>query len=117
MADRFAHLRGHKYIDLVTLRKTWEEVHTPVWFAEGKGCLYAFSRRDAGKMKRIRNNPHVEIAPCTRRGRPLGSYMPVSARIARNQEAARQAIRDKYWVARLPLIWSKDNVYLELLPG
>ena len=117
MPDYFAHLRGHKYIDLVTLRKTWVEVHTPVWFAEGKGRLYMFTRRDAGKMKRIRNNPHVEIAPCTIRGRARGPYVRATARVAADQDAARQAIRRKYWLARIPFIWSSDNVYLELLPG
>jgi PPOX class probable F420-dependent enzyme len=104
-------------MDLVTLRKTWVEVHTPVWFAESKGKIYFFTRRDAGKMKRIRNNPHVEVAPCTMRGKPLGPYVPAMARMALKQEEARQAIRQKYFLARIPWIWSKDNIYVELTPG
>lgn len=116
MSD-FSHLRGRQYIDLVTFRKTGAPVHTPVWFADDGGKLYLFSRRDAGKMKRIRNNPRVEIAPSTMRGRALGPYVPANAHIAADQNAARQAIRRKYWLARVPWIWSKDNVYVELLPA
>jgi uncharacterized protein len=117
MSEAFSQLRGHKYIDLVTFRKTGVPVHTPVWFADDGGRLYIFSRPDAGKMKRIRNNTRVEIAPSTIRGRALGPYVPAMARIAADQKAARQAIRRKYWLSRIPFLWSKDNVYVELSPA
>ncbi len=117
MPEDFTHLRGHNYIDLVTFRKTGVGVHTPVWFAEKDGHLYLFSRPDAGKMKRIRNNPSVEIAPCTMRGRALGPYTTAVARIAADQEDGRRAIRRKYWLARVPWVWHKDNVYVELVPA
>jgi uncharacterized protein len=110
----FSHLRGRDYVDLVTFRKSSVGVHTPVWFADEGGKLYVMTRSDSGKMKRIRNNPRVEIAPCTMRGRPLGSARPALARLADNQEAARAAIRRKYWMARIPWIWSNNNVYLEI---
>jgi PPOX class probable F420-dependent enzyme len=117
MSDAFAQLRGHKYIDLVTFRKTGALVHTPVWFAHGDGRLYMFTNPNAGKLKRIRNNQHVEIAPSTIRGKPRGRYVPALARVAPDQQTARQAIRRKYWLARIPWLWSKDSVYLELLPA
>ncbi len=117
MPGDFTSLRGRKYIDLVTFRKTGVAVHTPVWFAEADGRLYAFTRPDAGKMKRIRNNPRVEVAPSTIRGRALGPCVAATARIAPDQAAAREAIRRKYWLARIPWLWSKDNVYVELLPA
>ncbi|MBZ5627450.1 MAG: PPOX class F420-dependent oxidoreductase [Acidobacteriia bacterium] len=117
MPDAFSHLRGRKYIDLVTFRKSGVPVHTPVWFADENGKLYIFSRAHAGKMKRIRNNPRVEIAPSTIRGRALGPYVAATARVAADQNAARQAIRGKYWLARIPWLWSKDNVYVELSPA
>ncbi len=116
MSD-FVSLRGHKYIDLVTFRRSGVGVHTPVWFAEDSGKLYIFSRPDAGKVKRIRNNPRVDLAPCTMRGRAVGPYLRATARVAADQDAGRQAIRRKYWMARIPWLWSKDNLYLELLPA
>ena len=113
----FSHLRGHDYIDLVTFRKSGVGVHTPVWFADAGGRLYVMTRSDSGKMKRIRNNPKVEIAPCTMRGRPLGPAAPATARLADDQQAGRNAIRRKYWLARIPWLWSSKNVYLELSPA
>lgn len=117
MPGDFTHLRGRSYIDLVTFRKTGAGVHTPVWFAEVDGRLYIFTSPKSGKMKRIRNNPRVEVAPSTMRGRPLGPHVPATARVASDQPAGRQAIRRKYWLARFPWIWSRDSIYLELLPA
>lgn len=115
--SHFAALRGHDYIDLVTLRNSGIGVHTPVWFADIGGKLYVMTRSDSGKMKRIRNHPQVEVAPCTMRGRPLGPAMTATARLADDQQAARNAIRRKYWLARIPWVWSRKNVYLEIAPA
>lgn len=116
MAYPFDTLRREKYIDLVTYRKSGVPVHTPVWFAEENGRLYVMTRGDSGKFKRIRNNPRVEIASCTARGRRTGLAMNATARIGDDQELGRKLIRRKYWLARLP-IWSRQNVYLEILPS
>ena len=110
----FAAVVRHKYIDLVTFRKSGVGVHTPVWFAESDGKLYVMTRSDSGKLKRVRNNPRVEIAPSSVRGRQLGPAIPAWAIVAPDQVSARQAIRRKYFLARVPFLWSKDNVYLEL---
>jgi PPOX class probable F420-dependent enzyme len=63
MPNAFDPLRGEKYIDLVTYRKSGVGVHTPVWFAEHEGRLFVMTRPDFGKAKRIRNRPQVEVAP------------------------------------------------------
>ncbi len=47
------------------------------------------SWNSAGKVKRIRNNPEVTIAPCTARGRPTGPAMTARARILTGQESTR----------------------------
>ena len=107
--------RRASYIDLVTYRKTGVPVHTPVWFAEHDGKIYVMTRSDSGKFKRIRNNPRIEIAPSTIRGRRTGPPVAATAQLAADQDAARNLIRKKYLLARLP-IWSRQNVYLELSP-
>ena len=89
----FSYLRGHQYIDLVTFRKSGIGVHTPVWFADLGGRLSVMTRSDSGKMKRIRNNPQVELAPCTLRGRRLGPAVPATARLAGDQPGAHQIQR------------------------
>ena len=116
MPHPFAFLAAHSYIDLTTFRKSGAAVHTPVWFAPISGNLCVMTRSDSGKLKRIRNNPRVEIAPCTMRGRRTGPAVAALAALAPDQAAARAALRRKYWMARLP-IWSKSNLYLELRPG
>lgn len=114
-ANAFAPLRDNKYIDLVTYRKSGAPVHTPVWFAEHGGKLYVMTRDDSGKAKRIRNNPQIEVAPSTIRGKRTGPGIAGKAQIAIDADAARRLIRKKYLLARLP-IWSANNIYLELRP-
>jgi PPOX class probable F420-dependent enzyme len=109
-------IRGQKYISLATFRKNGEKVATPVWFGEDGNKLYVMTRSDMGKIKRIRNNPQVRVAPCTMRGKITGAEYAALARILPPEEHAhaREAINRKYWMARLPLIWRRTDTYLEL---
>jgi PPOX class probable F420-dependent enzyme len=109
-------IRGQKYISLTTFRKNGEKVATPVWFGEDGDKLYVMTRSDMGKTKRIRNNSQVQVAPCTMRGKVTGPEHSASACILPPEEHAhaREAINRKYWMARLPLIWSRTDTYLEL---
>jgi PPOX class probable F420-dependent enzyme len=57
-----------KYVSLATSRKDGREVRTPVWLVGEGSEYYVFSESKAGKVKRIRNNGEVSIAPCDLRG-------------------------------------------------
>jgi PPOX class probable F420-dependent enzyme len=109
-------IRGQKYISLATFRKTGVAVLTPVWFGEENDKLYVMSRNDSGKYKRVRNNPQVKIAPCTMRGKITGPAFTGIARLLppETSQWARGTINRKYWAARIPFLWSKNNVYLEI---
>lgn len=111
-----AEIRGQKYLSLITLRKNGAPVPTPVWFGEKNDKLYVMTRSDSGKYKRIKNNPHVRIAPCTVRGKITGPEFAAFARILPEQDWpwARATVRQKYWLARIPFVWSKSNIYLEI---
>jgi hypothetical protein len=111
-----AEIHGQQYISLATFRKNGAAVFTPVWFAEENGKLYVMTSDSTGKYKRIRNNPQVKVAPCTIRGTITGPEFPATARIlsAADGEHVRGLIRAKYWLARVPLIWSKTNAFLEV---
>ena len=74
-------IQAQKYISLKTFRKSGLPVATPVWFGEEDGKLYVMTRSDMGKTKRIRNNPKVQVAPCTMRGRVTGPEFPATARL------------------------------------
>ena len=111
-------IQGHKYILLTTFRKSGAAVPTPVWFAqdpEDNDKLYIKTRADAGKTKRIRNNPQVRVAPCTIRGKVTGPEFSANARILppEDRPRANRIINRKYWMARLS-IWNKKNSYLEI---
>jgi PPOX class probable F420-dependent enzyme len=109
-------IQGQKYISLTTFRKSGVPVATPVWFGEADDKIYVMTRSDSGKYKRIRNNPHVLVAPCTMRGKVTGPTFAATARILPEAEwpVARRTIQKKYWLARISFFWSRKNVYIEI---
>jgi len=111
-----AAIHGQKYISLATFRKTGVPVYTPIWFAEDSGKLYFMTNSKLGKVKRLRNNQHVKVAPCTIRGKITGPEFEGTARILPPAETAqvRQAIKAKYWLARVPFLWRNTDTYVEI---
>jgi PPOX class probable F420-dependent enzyme len=102
--DRLTPFAHEKYLNLETYRKTGTPVATPVWFAEAHGMLYIYSRADAGKVKRIRQNPTVRIVPCDARGHPKGAWVEAKARIldARGAVRGHTLLNQKYgWMKRI----------------
>jgi uncharacterized protein len=96
--EGFADLYTHQYINLITYRRSGETVATPVWFVHENHRLYVGTGRNAGKIKRIRNNPQVLVEPCDARGTPLGERMTAHARVLDVVEHARinQLLTQKY---------------------
>jgi uncharacterized protein len=109
MPDVVAQFADAKYISLETFRKNGIGVRTPVWFAaalsssEETAVFYVYSAAAAGKVKRIRNNPKVRIAPCSARGNVRGAWVDGRARICVGDEAAhgQQLLRHKYGVLKI----------------
>jgi len=103
----FAQFDGHKYLNLETFKKSGDGVKTPVWFAADPATnlassdakLYLYTIGVSGKVKRIRNNPRVRIAPCDMRGNVLGEWVEARAEIVSGEEAARgtQLLNKKYF--------------------
>jgi hypothetical protein len=109
-------IHGQKYISLTTFRKTGVGVATPVWFGEEDGKLYVMTRADMGKSKRIGNNPHVRVAPCTIRGKVIGPEFSATARFlpAEDFPRARKTLTRKYWLAKLTAPFSRTDAFLEI---
>ncbi len=80
-------LKGRKYCVLVTYKKDGTPKPSPLWFGVGDGKVYAESGADDWKVKRIRNNPQVRVAPCNTRGVPKGAPFEGTARILTGAEA------------------------------
>ena len=53
-------------------RGTDRSVPTPVWFVVEDGTLFVRSYANSGKVKRMRNNPHVRVTPSDAVGKPHG---------------------------------------------
>ncbi|MEJ3742580.1 PPOX class F420-dependent oxidoreductase [Actinomycetes bacterium KLBMP 9797] len=57
-----------RYVSLTTYRKDGTPVPTPVWHVPHGAELWIVTEAGSGKVKRIRNNPRVRVAPCSARG-------------------------------------------------
>lgn len=114
-----APLQGQKYASLTTFRKNGAGVATPIWFAEEDGRLYVMTRSDSGKFKRLRNRSDATMAPCTMRGKVTGSSVAVRGRLLSGdeQQAALAAMKRKYFLMRIPWLWSRKNVFYEFTPA
>ena len=113
-AGRLEELAKHKYISLETYRKNGQPVSTPVWFMIDNNLVYVVTRLNTGKVKRLRNNPAVRIAPSSNRGQPKGEWIDGKARFVEGAEAGRviQMRKEKYGLqARLVslFVYSKEQ--------
>lgn len=92
-------LGSEDFISLTTFRKTGVGVPTAVWVGRDGDALLVTTRRKSGKVKRIRNNPEVEIRPCNRMGHVRDSAPVVTARA--------EILEDSETAARLSTVFAK----------
>lgn len=118
MNHPFDYLKEEKFIRLSTYRKNGEVVATPVWFSREGDLLYVMTQDDSGKIKRLRNNPSVMIAPCDVKGTVLGETVKGKVRILDKSEfkQAHQIMLRKYgFLFRLFMLrfrfWKGSQVY------
>ena len=78
--DTLQRFENHKFMNVETYRKSGDVVRTPVWFVIEDGDLYFTTDPNSGKVKRMRNNPRVNVAPCKSNGELLGEWSPATAR-------------------------------------
>jgi PPOX class probable F420-dependent enzyme len=119
----FAALDGHKHCLVVTYRRSGAAVPTPVWCGMADGILYFRSERRVGKIKRIRANEQVLVAPCDSRGKPLGPAAEGRARIlpAEEEPRAEAAIQANFGIGRrmyesVAMNLGPEGVYVEVAP-
>jgi len=64
--------QNKEYIRLETVKKNGQVIPTPVWFVVEEDTLFVRSYANSGKVKRMRNNPHVRVTPSDAVGKPQG---------------------------------------------
>ncbi len=122
MIIMFPAFEKQKYLNLETFRKSGVGVRTPVWFVQDGQELYIRTIADSGKVKRIRYNSQVNIAPCKMDGTLLSDWVQAEAREISNQEIDRMVDRllsKKYGLMKTIFSWTgnrdgRKNTILEL---
>ena len=121
--DALTTLRGFECLNLTSFRKNGTPVVTTVWFALDTGKLYIWTAQDSGKVKRIRNNSLISVAPSSHMGKVRGPAIAAVARILAPSEQAtpERLMNSKYgWMKKLfELVWrlrGQAHIYLELVP-
>jgi uncharacterized protein len=117
-------LCAHKRTLLATFRRSGVAVATPVWAAESDGRFYVRSERTAGKIKRLRKDSRVLVAPCTVRGKPLGAPLEATARMLgpEQEPLAERALARRYGFGRELFERTMDALrvdmcFIEITPG
>ena len=80
-----------KYMNLETFRKSGVGVKTPVWFVQVEDVFYVTTFPGSGKVKRIRREGRVNIAPCSANGTLKGEWVPAFALMV-DDELERQEV-------------------------
>ena len=79
MVESLAHER---YISLTTFKRDGTPVSTPVWTVSDDGRrLLVWSGEKTWKVRRLRRDPHVLVAPASFRGTERGARVPGLVRI------------------------------------
>jgi PPOX class probable F420-dependent enzyme len=111
-SDPVSTLSQYRYIKLETLKRNGEGVTTPVWFTIDGTKINVVTRNQTGKVKRLRNNPNVRLAPCGMRGQLKGQWYSGKASLANREELDNAlSLRNKkygFW-ARLAGILSRTK--------
>jgi PPOX class probable F420-dependent enzyme len=108
--DEITRLAASPYLLVTTFGKDGRAVPTPVWAARDGASLVVWSAADAGKVKRIRRDGAVRLAPCTVRGAPTGPEVAGRAELldAEGTEQVRRLIAERYGlVGKLALFGSR----------
>jgi PPOX class probable F420-dependent enzyme len=99
-----------KYLLLTTFRKDGTPVPTPVWVVADGDEMFVWSGKDTGKVKRIRRDGAVRIAPCDARGNPTGESTAAHAELVDDtaSDRVRELIGKKYGIfGKVTLLGSK----------
>lgn len=111
MTSEIDRLSRSNYVLVTTFRRDGTPVPTPVWVGREGDELIVWTQATAGKVKRIRNNPEVELTECDLRGRPRGTPVRGTARIldAEGTEHGRRVLKKKYGLTGRVVIGSSKR--------
>lgn len=92
MSNYFSNLDESRFVSLTTYRKSGEAISSPLLYFKAGQKLVIYTNLDSGKVKRIRNNGKVQVAPCKVNGEVTGNYIDARARIITDPEEDKQGL-------------------------
>ena len=111
-------LKHERYISLTTFKRDGTPVSTPVWVAGDDGRLLVITAADSWKVKRIRRDDHVRVAPCTATGKVRGEAVDGVARIATDTSLVEALEARKYgWMHRAARLFTATSRKLRRQPA
>jgi PPOX class probable F420-dependent enzyme len=105
-----AEIASAEYVLLTTFKKDGTGVGTPLWVGRDGDGLVVWTPTDTWKVKRIRRDPRVTVAPCDFRGNPKGPEVEGKGEIldSTETERVRDILSKKYGIkGRLLIAGSK----------
>jgi PPOX class probable F420-dependent enzyme len=78
-----------KYLSITSFRRDGTGKATPVWFVQEDGRLLVETDAGSYKVRRIRRNPRVIVAPCGPTGRLRGEPVTATAALLPDAETGR----------------------------
>ena len=98
MTSTLAEMADEQFVSLTTFRRSGAPVATVVWIARDGDTLVVTTVADSGKVKRLRNDPRVELRPSNRRGAVAddASVATGTAEVTAPDERSTAALRRKY---------------------
>jgi uncharacterized protein len=98
-------LKSRRYISLTTFKRDGTPVSTPVWVVSDDGeRLLVWSAAKTWKVRRIRRDPEVLVAPASFRGKERGERVPATACVI-DHPGIDALLRRKYGWQKRALDW------------
>jgi hypothetical protein len=93
------------YLNLATFKRNGDAVETPMWFVTLDDTIYLFTDGTSYKVKRLRRDERIRIAPCNATGKLSGEWSDGRGEIVEDSAIAYRvyaALKKKYgWQMRL----------------
>jgi hypothetical protein len=100
-ADLEARFPG-RYLSVTSFKRDGTGVATPLWFVSDGRRLLALTDLHSGKVRRMRRNPHVLVAPCRANGKLRSEPLPAEAEVLTatpELERVQQLLLERYRIS------------------
>ena len=91
-----------RYLSVTSFKRDGTGVATPVWSVSDGSRLFALTDLHSAKVRRIRRNPRVLVAPCRVNGTTRGEPVPAHAEVltaVEDLERVQRLLKERYRVS------------------